>query len=247
MRNETTPTHPADRDPRPGPEPGPGPDSELVAAAWRVAAAAGGRRAVLGLAGPPGAGKSTLAAALVSAVNQRYGAGAAGYVPLDGFHLSNAQLDRLGLASRKGSPPTFDVAGYAALLARLREAEPREDGDEGPAEVYCPDFDRDLNEPIAARHVIGPRVRLVITEGNYLACELPGWAAAREHLDALWYVDAPAPLRRERLLARQRAGGRGAAAAREWVATNDEPNAEVVAASRAAPWVSRVVWPVHPG
>ena len=74
-----------------------------------------GRRRVLGLAGPPGSGKSTLAARLVERLD-----GAAVLVPMDGFHLAGAELARLGRADRKGAPDTFDAAGYAALLARLR-------------------------------------------------------------------------------------------------------------------------------
>ncbi|MEE1928154.1 nucleoside/nucleotide kinase family protein [Streptomyces sp. TRM 70351] len=212
-------------------------DDALLTAAWRPGGRPDGRRAVLGLAGPPGAGKSTLARALVAGLTARHGAGSAGYVPLDGFHLSNAQLARLGLTARKGAPPTFDVAGYAALLARLTAPPPPG----VPAEVYCPDFDRVLDEPVAARHVIGPDVRVVVTEGNYLACDLPGWAAARAHIDELWYVDAPAAVRHTRLVDRHRPGGQDAAAARERVRANDGPNGGLVEASRSAPWVARVV------
>ncbi|RMI34524.1 nucleoside/nucleotide kinase family protein [Streptomyces triticirhizae] len=177
-------------------------------------------RAVLGLAGPPGAGKSTLAGSLVAALGE-----VAAYVPLDGFHLSNAQLDRLGLRSRKGSEPSFDALGYAALLARLLAAAGRE-------EVYVPDFDRSLDEPVAARHRVAADVRLVVTEGNYLALDAPGWRQARALIDQLWYVDAPEELRDARLVARHRRHGRSSAEARAWVDSNDRPNALLVAASR---------------
>ncbi|MEU1126998.1 ATP-binding protein, partial [Streptomyces sp. NPDC005899] len=107
----------------------------LTARAHRLAAA--GRRRILGIAGPPGAGKSTLAARLVEDLRGR-----AVLVPMDGFHLAQAELERLGRAGRKGAPDTFDAAGFAALLRRLR-------GPRTPETVYAPTFDRTLEEPIA--------------------------------------------------------------------------------------------------
>src|SRR3954462_5254323 len=94
-------------------------------------------RALLGLVGPPGAGKSTLAAAL-----QAEFAKVAQVVPMDGFHLSNAELERLGRRSRKGGPDTFDSAGYVALLRRLLVQADEE-------VVYAPEFRREIEEPVA--------------------------------------------------------------------------------------------------
>ncbi|GAB2890364.1 nucleoside/nucleotide kinase family protein [Streptomyces mayteni] len=194
---------------------------ELDALVDRAASLAGGgaARTALGLAGPPGAGKSTLAQALREALGD-----AAAYVPLDGFHLSNAQLDRLGLRSRKGSEPSFDVWGYEALLRRL-VAEPFRD-------AYVPDFDRTLDEPVAARHLVPAGAALLVTEGNYLACDLPGWREARSLMAELWYVDAAADLRDARLMSRHTGFGRDEAAARAWIDGNDRPNAELVELSR---------------
>ncbi|MEU1813659.1 nucleoside/nucleotide kinase family protein [Streptomyces roseifaciens] len=193
-----------------------------AADAWALAAADG--RSLLGIAGPPGAGKSTLARALVAEVRRQHGAGSAAYLPMDGFHLSNAQLERLGLTGRKGSAPSFDVWGYADLLRRVTEERDRD--------VYVPDYDRTLHEPVAARHLVPPSARLVVTEGNYLACDEPGWRDARRYLAEVWYLETPDEVRQDRLLERQMTGGRDEVAARAWVQGNDGPNGEQVKASR---------------
>jgi pantothenate kinase len=184
-----------------------------------------GRR-LLGLCGPPAAGKSTLARALVDGINLRLGTDTAALLPLDGFHLSHAQLELLGLADRKGSPPSFDAHGYTALLRRLT-TEPL------PGHpVYAPDYDRALHEPVAARHVIAPGVRLVVTEGNYLGLDAPVWREAASLLDELWYVDAPDGLRERRLHARHRENGSSVERAGSRVEGNDRPNGELVKAAR---------------
>ncbi|MFE7526160.1 nucleoside/nucleotide kinase family protein [Kitasatospora sp. NPDC057542] len=182
-------------------------------------------RTILGLAGPPGAGKSTLARHLVTEVERAEGPGTAAYVPLDGFHLSGAQLDRLGLTRRKGAPATFDAHGYVALLRRI--------ADDRFQDIYVPDFDRALDEPVAARHVVRPHTRLVITEGNYLASADAPWPDARRLLHELWYVHTDDDVREERLLRRHRDGGRDEATACRWVTGNDHPNGEYVKPGRA--------------
>jgi pantothenate kinase len=196
----------------------------LVADAARLLDRPG--RRLLGLCGPPAAGKSVLARALVDGINLRLGTDTAAYLPLDGFHLSNRQLERLGLTDRKGSPPSFDAYGYAALLRRIRAVPP-------PGhDVYVPDYDRTLHEPVAARHVVRPGVRLVLTEGNYLGLDAPGWREAAELLDELWYVDAPDELRERRLRERHQGNGSSAERARSRIEDNDRPNGELVKASR---------------
>ncbi|MFJ3792125.1 nucleoside/nucleotide kinase family protein [Kitasatospora sp. NPDC090091] len=182
-------------------------------------------RTILGLAGPPGAGKSTLARHLVAEVERREGPGSAAYLPLDGFHLSAAQLDRLGLSHRKGAPATFDAHGYVALLRRIAA--------DRFQHIYVPDFDRDLDEPVAARHVVAPHSRLVITEGNYLAAAEHPWPEARRLLRELWWVETDDTVREERLLRRHRDGGRDETTARHWVTSNDHPNGEYVKAGRS--------------
>ncbi|WP_079031725.1 nucleoside/nucleotide kinase family protein [Streptomyces specialis] len=203
-------------------------DAPLLAADARALLRDGGR-AVLGLTGPPGTGKSTLARALAGALGDE-----AAYVPLDGFHLSNAQLDRLGLRDRKGSEPSFDAWGFAALLRRL--------ADDGPRDVYVPDFDRALDEPVAARHRVPPGARLIVAEGNCLAADLPGWREARSLMAEVWYVDAPDALRDARLMRRHTAHGRTPEAARAWIDGNDRPNAALVEESRSR--CDRIISPV---
>jgi len=179
----------------------------------------GGARRLLGVCGPPGAGKSTLACALAAALGRR-----AVVVPMDGFHLAQAELDRLGRAGRKGAPDTFDTAGYVTLLRRLRAAtEPV---------VYAPRFHREIEEPIAGSIPVPRAVPLVITEGNYLLLEDDPWSQVRPLLDEVWYLDADEESRVAALIRRHERYGRSPAEARRFVRTSDEPNAARVTAVR---------------
>jgi pantothenate kinase len=178
-------------------------------------------RALLGLVGPPGSGKSTLAAALRAEF-----ASVAQVVPMDGFHLANVELERLGRRGRKGAPDTFDSAGYVALMRRLLV---QADGEI----VYAPEFRREIEEPIANAIPVFSRTQLVITEGNYLLLEDGPWAEVKGLLDEIWYVDVDDALRVDRLTQRHVEFGRSADAAAAWVAATDEPNARLIEASRA--------------
>ncbi len=181
---------------------------------------AGGGRVLLGLVGAPGAGKSTLAAALQQAFPE-----VSQVVPMDGFHLANVELARLGRQGRKGAPDTFDSAGYVALLKRLRT----QVGDEI---VYAPEFRREIEEPIANAIPVFARTRLVITEGNYLLLDAGPWRDVAALLDESWYVDVDDALRVDRLTKRHEQFGRTSAQAAAWVAGTDEPNARLIEASR---------------
>lgn len=181
----------------------------------------GESRAILGIAGSPGAGKSTLVDLLVTRIEAVKGADWVAHVPMDGFHLADAQLDRIGVRGRKGAPDTFDAAGYAHLLERMK----REVDDP----VYVPGFDRTLEQPVAAALVVLPSARLVVTEGNYLLLDHPHWARARRAMDAVWFVASGESERIERLVARHVEFGKTPKEARAWVATTDQRNSELVA------------------
>ena len=176
-------------------------------------------RAILGITGPPAAGKTTLAGRL----REELGAAAA-YVPLDGFHLAHQLLVENGLAERKGAPDTFDAAGYVALLRRLRD----------PAEgaVYAPRFERDIEDSIANAIPVPPDVPLVITEGNYLLLRSGPWAQVAGLLDEVWYIDLAEEIRLRRLIGRHMEFGRDSAEARERATGSDQRNAVLIEAGR---------------
>jgi len=176
-------------------------------------------RTVLGITGPPAAGKSTLAERLVMELGV-----AAAYVPLDGFHLAHQLLVENGTVERKGAPDTFDAAGYVALLRRLRD----------PAEgtVYAPRFDRDIEDSIANAIPVPPEVPLVITEGNYLLLRSGPWAQVAGLLDEVWYVDLAEDTRLRRLIGRHMEFGRDSAEARDRATGSDQRNAVLVEACR---------------
>ena len=187
----------------------------------RARALAGqGDRRVLGIAGAPGGGKSTLASALVGAL----GSDTARLVGMDGFHLAQAELERLGRADRKGAPDTFDASGFTALLRRLRACE--------DAVVYAPLFRREIEEPVACAVPVPREVPLVVTEGNYLLVADGEWADVRALLDEAWFVEGDDDRRRDLLIARHIEFGKAPDFAREWVLRSDERNAELVATTR---------------
>ena len=191
--------------------------SELVARA--SALADDGPRRMLGITGAPGAGKSTLARELVDAVGER-----AVLVPMDGFHLADAELKRLGRWERKGAIDTFDGHGYVNALRRIHAADEEV--------VYLPDFRRDLEEPIAGAIAVTAGVSLVVTEGNYLLAREQPWSAIVTVLDEVWYVDPPEDTRQERLIARHMTFGRPEAEAVGRSLGTDQVNADRIAETR---------------
>ncbi len=202
-----------------------------VLSALPADAASRDRRFILGIAGPPASGKSTLAAALRDALNAGWatddGSEVAAIAALDGFHYDDRVLHVRGHRLRKGAPFTFDAEGFEAMLERL--AAPSR------AAVAVPVFDRGLELSRAAGAVVEPHHRIVITEGNYLLLDDERWRGARARLDFSVFLDIPADELRRRLVRRWRTHGYGPAPAKEKVEANDLVNARLVAERSAEP------------
>ncbi|RYE84038.1 MAG: nucleoside triphosphate hydrolase [Hyphomicrobiales bacterium] len=195
-------------------------------AALIVERARGLCRIVVGLAGAPGAGKSTLSERLLAALP----AGQAALVPMDGFHFDNAVLDAMGLRHRKGAPQTFDCAGLKATLRRIRS---------GERDVAVPLFDRQADLARAGAAIIPVDARLILVEGNYLLLDRPPWSELAPLFDLTICIDVPMAELERRLLTRWIDLGRSAEAARAWVEGNDLPNARLVIEGSCA---ADVVW-----
>lgn len=178
----------------------------------RLAAGDGARRRIVGVAGPPGSGKSALAEWLVTRLP------AAAVLPMDGYHYDDLVLGPRGDLPRKGAPHTFDVDGLGATLARLA-------ADDGRP-VAVPVFDRTLEIARAGARIIAADVRLVIAEGNYLLLEAPGWADLAPLFDLTVMVAAGEAELARRLRARW--AGLAADEARAKVEDNDLPNGLLV-------------------
>jgi pantothenate kinase len=193
--------------------------ADLVARAGALAAGPG--RAVLGITGSPGAGKSTLVEALLRELDPQRVA----HVPMDGFHLADVALRALGRLDAKGAPDTFDVGGYVALLRRIRA--------DTEDVIYAPAFERDLEQPLAGAIPVPRTARLVVTEGNYLLVASGRWPEVAAQLDETWFCAPDPDVRLTQLVARHIAFGKKPGHARDWVAAVDEPNAKLVEGTRA--------------
>ncbi len=175
-------------------------------------------RFVVAIAGPPGAGKSTLAESLLADLNAKM-PGSTALMPMDGFHFDNCIIEPLGLLSRKGAPQTFDAQGYLAALARIRA---------GDAEVAVPVFDRAMDLARAGAAIIGKQHRIVLVEGNYLLLDEAPWREGAALFDLTVFLRVPQPVLEERLVQRWLDHGLAPDAARERALSNDIPNALAV-------------------
>jgi pantothenate kinase len=176
-------------------------------------------RVIVAVAGPPGAGKSTLAEALVEALNRTSGNSAA-VIPMDGFHYDDAVLEARGLKARKGSPSTFDVASFGHLLKRLKS------NDEN--EVAIPVFDRSLEISRAAARIVSAEVKFLVVEGNYLLLRDEPWNKLADLFDLTVMIEEPGSILENRLMSRWISYGFGEAEARGKVLGNDLPNVDLV-------------------
>lgn len=183
-------------------------------------------RAMVGIAGSPGSGKTTLARAVVEAANDRAGEVVAVHLPMDGFHLADATLDQLGRSRRKGAIDTFDGWGFVALLERVLA--------ERDHTVYAPAFDRSVGEPVAGSIPVGPAVRLVVVEGNYLLAPAEPWSRIPHLLAESWFVATAEDERLRRLIERHTRHGRTPQAARAWATEVDGANSALIEPTAAA-------------
>lgn len=179
-----------------------------------------GERCLVGIAGAPGAGKSTFVTELAARFNP-----VPPIVGMDGFHLAHEHLETVGLVHRKGAHYTFDAWGYLTTLRRISK--------QGPDEVvYAPQFDRSIEDSIAAAVPVAISDRLVLTEGNYLLIDQTPWNQIRRYLSLSIYLDLDEEVRVERLIKRHVEFGKTLEHATRHVHESDQLNAHLVAGSR---------------
>ncbi|MFT3974197.1 MAG: nucleoside triphosphate hydrolase [Amaricoccus sp.] len=190
---------------------------DLAGLAALLAAEQGAARRLVAVAGPPGSGKSTFTEQLHAALAGRV---AVEVLPMDGYHYDDIVLNARGHRARKGAPHTFDVDGFAAMLARLRADDGRD--------VAVPVFDRSIEIARAGARIIPAAVRLVLVEGNYLLLDDPAWSQLGPLFDRTVFLRVPEDELARRLTARWQGYGMDEETVRAKAEGNDLPNARQV-------------------
>ena len=177
-------------------------------------------RTVLGIAGGPGVGKSTLAVELAKALGP-----VAAYVPMDGFHMRHAKLEGLGTVADKGMPHTFEGAAFAEFLAALKAAA-------GP--MSGPGYSRKIEDVVEDAFTVSAETRLLVVEGNYLLLASSPWWRVRPLLDRAVFIEVPREVVRARLMKRHAEEGLfGEDRNRAHIERVDLPNYDLVMRSKA--------------
>lgn len=176
-------------------------------------------RALIGIVGKPGAGKSTI----VETIKSHFPQNVISIVSMDGFHLSNEILEATGKRERKGAPDTFDQEGFIALLTHLKT---------GGEDIHFPIFHREIEASIADEGVVPKEVKIVLVEGNYLLSTEFGWAGVKDLLNSCYFLEIAEPVRLERLITRHINHGKSPEAARAWSLGSDESNAKFIDSTR---------------
>ena len=158
------------------------------------------RRIVAGVCGFPASGKTTMAKQVVGLLNDHYGHGYAAHLPMDGFHYSNARLERDGLDKIKGDISTYNVDGLIKKLGEIRRHE--------HSAISAPDYVRELHEVREGAIEISADARAIVVEGIYIGYTIGTWSKVRALLDTLFYLDIGADVCAERIITRNRAAGR---------------------------------------
>ena len=198
----------------------------------------GAARVVIGIAGVPGSGKSTVAEAVSRRANAIYqeqkpeqaGNSVVVDIPMDGFHYSRAHLsqmpDPVEATHRRGAAFTFDAEGFLDLIQQLT-ASPI-------VALQAPSFDHAVKDPVSGGIEIPAGARVVLVEGNYCALNRAPWTDAAKLMTELWYIDVPTEVAHKRVAARHLASGicNDEKSAWERATGTDELNAKDISENR---------------